>query len=63
MANIVHLRARRFDALYQLLTGVAHAELPKPYDGPDHLRKDIRLPEHPLRGLTVVRYRTDPINR
>lgn len=45
MADIQHMRAHRFDALYQLLTGVACAKLPLPYDGSDHLRADIGLPD------------------
>lgn len=45
MADILHMRAHRFDALYQLLTGGAHAGLPTPFNGSDHLRRDIGLPE------------------
>ena len=45
MVDILQMRARRFDALYQILTGVDHAELPTPFDGSDHLRKDIGLLE------------------
>lgn len=45
MTDILQMRARRFDALYQLLTGAAHAELPTPFDGTDHPRKDVGLPE------------------
>ena len=45
MTNILHMRAHRFDALYQLLTGGAHVELRPPFDRSDYLRKDIGLPE------------------
>lgn len=47
MVDIIHIRARRFDALYELLTGVAVPQLPSPYYGSDHLRKDVGLPEQP----------------
>ncbi|WP_152912656.1 hypothetical protein [Candidatus Rhodobacter oscarellae] len=66
MADIVRLRARRFHALYQLLTGAAHTELPTPYQGSDHLRKDIGLPKQTFRGLTATQFeifRTDLFHR
>ncbi|MBU2991663.1 hypothetical protein Q4555_16045 [Octadecabacter sp. 1_MG-2023] len=66
MSDIVRLRAHRFEALYQLLTGVAHAELPQPYSGSDHLRKDVGLPPQANSGLTfthVGKFQTDPFDR
>lgn len=48
MADILHHRARRFHALYQLLIGAAHAELPSPNDELDHLRKEEGLPKQVL---------------
>lgn len=47
MVDIIGLRARRFDALYELLTGGAVPQLPSPYHGSDRLRKDVGLPEQP----------------
>lgn len=62
MADILHLRAHRFDALYELLTGGAHAELPSPFDGPDHLRKDIGLPERIWSPLDAAPMGLFPVN-
>ncbi len=66
MADIVRIRARRFKTLYQLLTGVDHADLPLPYTGSDHLRKDIGLPEQACVGFSLTldgTYRTDAFCR
>ncbi len=66
MADIVRLRVHRFEALYQLLTGIAHAELPQPYSGSDHLRKGVGLPSQAYSGLAfthVGTFRTDPFDR
>lgn len=45
MAEIMSIRARRFQALYALLTGAAHPELPTLHQMPDALMKDVGLPE------------------
>jgi len=66
MADILDLRARRFHALYQLLVGVAHSELPTQIDGSDHLRKDIGLPKQAFCGPTTTQFeisRTTPFYR
>jgi hypothetical protein len=57
MADILHHRARRFHALYQLLIGAAHAELPSPNDELDHLRKEEGLPKQVLRRLTTNHFK------
>lgn len=54
MTDITYLRARRFNALYQLLTGAAHPELPTAYQDSDHLRKDVGLPEQHRRSLIIT---------
>lgn len=45
MADIIHLPARRLQALYALLTGAARPELPTLHRMPDALIKDVGLPE------------------
>lgn len=62
MADIFHMRARRFDALHQLLTGVTHAELPTPFDGSDHLRKDTGLPEQKWSRFDAAPFGLFPFN-
>lgn len=62
MADILHMRARRFEALYQLLTGATHAELPTAIDGSDHLRKDIGLPEQKWYRVDAAPLGLFPIN-
>lgn len=46
MAEIIPIRARRFQALHALLTGAAHPELPGLRRVPDTLMKDAGLPDH-----------------
>lgn len=63
MADVLHSRAHRFDALYQLLTGPARAKLPTPYNGSDHLRKDIGLPDRSgsrVDAASVASFPVDP---
>ncbi|WP_368186289.1 hypothetical protein [Aestuariibius sp. HNIBRBA575] len=45
MPDIIHMRARRFQALYTLLTGAARQERPTRHQVPDTLLKDVGLPE------------------
>jgi len=45
MANIMHIRARRFQVLYALLTGTGQTDLSRPQHLSDHLMKDMGLPE------------------
>ncbi|MGJ8556275.1 MAG: hypothetical protein ACSHW6_04500 [Sulfitobacter geojensis] len=45
MAEIMSMRARRFQALYTLLMGADYPELPTPHQMPDALMKDVGLPE------------------
>ena len=45
MAHVLLNRSLRFQALYELLTGVALSERPTGTEIPDHLREDVGLPE------------------
>lgn len=46
MAKIISMRARRFQALYALLTGAAHSKLSRLRQKPDALMKDVGDPEY-----------------
>ncbi|OAN77823.1 hypothetical protein A8B78_13730 [Jannaschia sp. EhC01] len=45
MAHLSRTRSRRFQTLYDLLTGGPHRALPTRTDIPDHLRSDVGLPD------------------
>jgi len=61
MTSILHLRARRFNALYALLTGEAGSAPLYHSDLSDHLSRDVRLPERrlherPIRHLGIYTF-------
>ncbi|MGH1414127.1 MAG: hypothetical protein ACRBB0_11595 [Pelagimonas sp.] len=58
MVDIIRLRERRFNALYLLLTGAAHHELPIPYQVSDKPKKYVGLPEQHRRSQTIARLET-----
>lgn len=53
MTSILSLRARRFHALYAVLTGEAGSVPLKHSDLSDHLSRDVGLPERSLHDRPI----------